>query len=324
MVDLRSDHRHRRAGDGEGGVQLGQARLRRRRRQRHDGRSTRPPTSTRRRATPAISKTNDHGSGCSADGNLLVDASHLRPVPRAAAARGRLSRQRATRSSCCSRRTGTTRAAAPPTPSRGRRRRSPPRPASRCPPDKTFFIVAETHIGKRASVLDREARRRAGDLQVPRLRRRARQGAADLRDRRQGPLVRHLLVRRRPHPSPGAGGAGEPHHGAPGAVALERRHVHQRHADDLEHGLRHLGRQHHQRERRAQALHERDLGEPADSRRQAVRSRTLRRVLQQRRFRSIDAQSHHPASPRRYAPAAPTRASRRTCSPSISSGSASR
>ena len=36
-VDLRPDHRDRRVGDGAGGVQLGEAGVRRRRRQRHDG-----------------------------------------------------------------------------------------------------------------------------------------------------------------------------------------------------------------------------------------------------------------------------------------------
>ena len=35
--------------------------------------STRPPTSSRRRATRGQSKTSDYGSGCSADGNLLID-----------------------------------------------------------------------------------------------------------------------------------------------------------------------------------------------------------------------------------------------------------
>ena len=87
------------------------------------------------------------------------------------------------------------------------------------PAGKTFFIVQETADRHGAPVLDREARHRAGDLQVRRLRRRARHGAADLRDRRQGTLLRHLLVRRRAHPSAGAGGAGQPDHGAAGAVA---------------------------------------------------------------------------------------------------------
>ena len=96
----------------------------------------------------AISKTNDHGSGCSADGNLVVDATIYDALLAAAAAGRRLPRQRRRRSSSCSAPTGTSRAAAPPTPLRGRPRRSPRRPASTLPPDKTFFLVEEAHIGK--------------------------------------------------------------------------------------------------------------------------------------------------------------------------------
>ena len=40
-----------------------------------------------------ISKTQNHGSGCSCDGNLLVEASVYDAVPRCAAAGRRLSRQ---------------------------------------------------------------------------------------------------------------------------------------------------------------------------------------------------------------------------------------
>ena len=228
-----------------------------------------------------ISKTNDHGSGCSADGNLLVDASiydrfleqlqkeggylvgeHEKPLLQQA-----YWDEEGRRTARHDRAAGVGR--------RSEGRHHAPRRQD------LLHRSRDTHR-QGVSVLDGEARRRALDHQVSRLRRRARQGAADLRDRRQGPLVRHLLVQRRAHPSPGADGAGEPHHGAAGAVALECRHVHQRHADDLEHGLRRLGRQHHQREHRAQALHERDVGEPSDSRRQAVGRRALRRVLQQR------------------------------------------
>ena len=178
------------------------------------------------------------------------------------------------------------------------------------PADKTFLIVDRDAHRQAASVLDREARRRARRLQVPRLRRCARHGAADLRDRRQGPLVRHLLVRRRPHPSAGADGAGQPDHGAAGAVALECRHVHQRHADDVEHGLRRLGRQHHQREHLAQALHERDVGEPADSRRPAVGSRSCSASSTTARSCLIERDCHeHIAAdrPSRVSPAPATR-----------------
>jgi sulfoacetaldehyde dehydrogenase len=87
---------------------------------------------------------------------------------------------------------------------------------------------------------------------------------------------------KRLNPPVGAHRAREPHHGAAGAVGIECRHVHQRHADDVEHGLRHLGRQRDQREYLAQALHERDMGEPSDSRGPAVRAGAVRRVLQQR------------------------------------------
>ena len=229
----------------------------------------------------SISKTNDNGSGCSADGNLLVDSTIYDAFLDALQREGgylvddrEKALLRAAYWDADGRRTADTIA----------------RPASvvaeragfALPPGKTFFVVPEQQIGTAAPLLDREARHRARDLQVPRLRRCAGQGAADLRNRRQGALLRDLLVRRWAHRRAGADRAGQPHHGAADSIARQRRHLHQRHADDLEHGLRRLGRQHHQREHRAEALHERDLGEPSDSRRQALRSRALRRVLRQR------------------------------------------
>ena len=176
---------------------------------------------------------------------------HLRRVSDQLQRRGRVSRQRRRRSSGCSARTGTSKAAARPTPSPGRPRWSPRRPAS---PSRRQDVLDRRRNPHRqaASVLDREARASCSAVfKCERLRRRAGQGAADLRDRRPRPLLRHLLVRRRPHPSPRADGAGQPDHGAPGAIPFECGHVHQRHADDVEHGLRRLGRQHHQRERLA-------------------------------------------------------------------------
>ena len=117
----------------------------------------------------AISKTNDHGSGCSADGNLVVDATIydallqqlqqeggylVNAAGEAAAAAGLLGRAGPAHR----------RHHRPP-----RRRRSPPKPASPFPPNKTFFLVEETHIGKQYPVLDRKARRRPGGLQGARL-----------------------------------------------------------------------------------------------------------------------------------------------------------
>ena len=57
--------------------------------------------------------------------------------------------------------------------------------------------------------------------------------------------------------------------------ARQRRVVHQRHAADRQSRMRHLGWQHHEREHQCQALHEHDLGEPADSRGQAERAGLL-------------------------------------------------
>jgi sulfoacetaldehyde dehydrogenase len=65
-------------------------------------------------------------------------------------------------------------------------------------------------------------------------------------------------------------------HGAAAAVEGQRGCVQQRDADDLEPGLRHVGRQHRLRERSPQALHEHDLGVRAHQDRPAVRRGALR------------------------------------------------
>ena len=80
----------------------------------------------------------------------------------------------------------------------------------------------------------------------------------------------------------GDGGAGVPDHGAPAAVEGERRRVQQRDADDLEPRLRHLGRQRHLRERAPQALPQHDVGVGADQGRQALRRGAVRPVLRRR------------------------------------------
>ena len=227
-----------------------------------------------------ISKTNDNGSGCSADGNLLVDARDLRRVPRAAADGRRLSRQRRRKGEAAGGLLGRRGAA------HGRydRARSADVIAAKAgidlPEGKTFFIVPERLIGKahpfsteKLGVVLSIFKYHGFDMALDMVRQIFETGG-------KRPLLRHLLVRRRAHSPARADGAGEPHHGPAGAVELERRHLHQRHADDVEHGLRHLGRQHHQREHLAQALHERHLGEPADPGRPPVRAGAVRRVLQ--------------------------------------------
>ena len=109
----------------------------------------------------AISKTNDHGSGCSADGNLRRRGRHLRPLPGGAAARGRLPRRRRREDAAPRRPTGT---------SEGRRTADTiARPAAAIaakagialPAGKTLLHRRGAAHRPAAPVLHREARRRA-------------------------------------------------------------------------------------------------------------------------------------------------------------------
>ena len=181
-----------------------------------------------------LSKTSDFGSGCSADGNLDHRGVDLRQAAGAAAEGRRLSRERPGRRRRCARRCGTT-----------RRHRTPdtvaiaPQQLAKAAGFDDSRRPQVHHRARRrhrqgASVLRREADDAAGGLQVPGLRPGARDDARHLRGRRQGPLVRHLLVQPGPHPPARAGGAGVADHGAPAAIEGERRRVQQRHADDLE------------------------------------------------------------------------------------------
>ena len=210
----------------------GNAGLRRRRRQLDDG-HRRDRRRRRGRSNTRLSKTSDFGSGCSADGNLVVEASiydalrdelveeggHLTSPAETEALRAVYWDDDGHRT---------------PTRSRSRHRRSRPGRASRSRPtagsssssrprsDRTTSFSSE-----KLGVVLAMFRYSGFDTGVG-------HGQGDLRGRRQGPLVRHLLVRRRPHRPPGAGRAGEPDHGPPAAVEGERRRLRQRDADDLE------------------------------------------------------------------------------------------
>ena len=227
-----------------------------------------------------ISKTNDFGSGCSADGNLLVEASIYDAfLAQLQAEGGHLVDEeqkkllQAAYWDAEGHRTAETIA----------------RPASvvaeragfKIPAEKEFLIVPEKYIG-REYPFSTEKLGTVLDLQVQRVRLGPRHGEEDLRRGRQGAFLRDLLLRRRPHPSPGPGRARQPDHGPPGPIELQRGDVHQRHADDVEHGLRRVGREHHEREHLPEALHERDLGEPSHRRRPAFGTGAVRRVLRHR------------------------------------------
>ena len=165
-----------------------------------------------------ISKTNDNGSGCSADGNLVVEASVYDAAARPPPGRRRLPCDRRGEGSSCRPSTGTRRGTARPTPSRARPPSWPSapdsrfRPARRSSSSRRRRSAVSIRSPPRSSASCSRSSSTAGfDTALEMVRQ-------ILRDRRQGPLLRHLLVRRRAHPPAGARGAGQPHHGASGAV----------------------------------------------------------------------------------------------------------
>ena len=235
--------------------------------------STRRRTSSRPRATRASARptTTDRAARptatCSST-RRIYDA-----FLRAAAGRGRIPRRRPGEASCSRAPTGTPMAIARRTRSRGRPRRSRELAGFAIPAGKTFLIVEEQQIGKqhlfsteKLGIVLAVFKYHGFDTALDMVRQIFETGgkghSCGIYSFDDDHIHRLALV-----------GAGEPHHGAAGAVELERRDVHERHADDVEHGLRHVGRQHHEREHLPQALHERHLGEPARSRRTGRRSR---------------------------------------------------
>ena len=122
-----------------------------------------------------ISKTQNHGSGCSCDGNLLVEATIYDAFLAQLAGGRRLSRDRRRQAQARGRDVGRQR----PSHDRHRRaRRAPSLPTKAgfaLPAGKSFIIVDRGPHRQSASVLGREAVTGAGDFQVQRLR----QGAAN-------------------------------------------------------------------------------------------------------------------------------------------------
>ena len=226
-----------------------------------------------------LSKTSDFGSGCSADGNLIIEASIFDQLLAQLQKEGGYLANDAGEGGAAPGDVGRRRRIARRTRSRSRRSSSPRPPASRFPPTASSSSCTATasarsiaFSGEKLTTLLAVYKYQGFDQALD-------DDARHLRGRRQGPLVRHLLVRPGPHPPARAGGAGVADHGPPAAVEGERRRVQQRHADDLEPRLRHLGRQHRVGERAPQALPEHDLGVGADQGGQAVRRGAVRRLL---------------------------------------------
>jgi hypothetical protein len=147
-----------------------------------------------------MSKTNDFGSGCSAEGNLLVESSiydamlqQLRSKADAwstnvkTAAPGRVLGRRAPHA-------GHHRAA---------RRSSLRQPGLPFPMTRHSCWSRAAHRDA-VSLLDGKARNGARGFQVSRIRHGSRDGRRILKPAARS-FLRHLFVRRRPHPPPGAG-----------------------------------------------------------------------------------------------------------------------
>ena len=146
-----------------------------------------------------LSKTSDFGSGCSADGNLIIEASIFDKLLKQLQSEGGYlandQEKAALRRAMWddeSHRTSDTVAIAP--------QQLAKAAGFTIPDDRKFIIVYGDGIGKQHLVLQREADDTARRLQVPGLRPGADDDARDLRGRRQGPFLRHLLVQRGPHP----------------------------------------------------------------------------------------------------------------------------
>ena len=210
-----------------------------------------------------ISKTQNHGSGCSSDGNLVVEASvydaflaQLQAEGGYLATADEKDQLEAAMWDEAGRRTIETIARAAGV--------IADRAGILLPPGKSFIIVEEDKIGRAHRFSGEKLSPVLAIFRYQRVRRRASDGLRDPRRRRQRALSRHRVLRRRSHSPAGIDGAGQPHHGASAERERERRVLHQRHADDGEPGMWHLGWQHHEREHQRQALHEHHMGEPVD------------------------------------------------------------
>ena len=143
-----------------------------------------------------LSKTSDYGSGCSADGNLLVDDRIYDAMVAQLQRRRRLPRVGARRRRCSNGRCGTTTGAGSSPPSPNRRAKLAAAAGFSIPDDRTFIVVEQDEIGRehrfsgeKLTTLMAVFRYHGFDDALDKV-------TPDLRGRRQGPLVRHLLLRR--------------------------------------------------------------------------------------------------------------------------------
>ncbi|MFR5881491.1 MAG: hypothetical protein ACLUEQ_12170, partial [Cloacibacillus evryensis] len=210
-----------------------------------------------------ISKTSDFGSGCSADGNIIIsDAIYDETVKALIAEGGYLAtdEERALLKKAMwdeeGHRIVATVAVSPQELCR--------KAGFEIPADRKFVMVHSEGIGKEFKFSGEKLTTLLTIYKYEGEFENALKMMDEIYGRRPRTLLRHLQLRRGPHPAPRAARPRHPRDGAPAAVEGQRRFRRKRYADDFEHGLRHLGRQPGLREHRAQTLHEQHLGGAPD------------------------------------------------------------
>ena len=229
--------------------------------------STRPPTSTTRRPMIAVAKTFDYATSCLADNSVVAHDRRLRRAPATGSPPRGGYLCTAEEKAALQRAMWPDGGAHPDHRGRGQAGGATSRgwPGSTVPTDRTFLDRRGGRHRAGASVLGGEAVRRARALPVRRGDRAGRRPSSTTSPAYQGlghTCGIHTSVRR-PRRHAGLGDQDRPRAGQP-EPQRGRGQPPQRPAVHAQPELRHLGRQHHHRERQRPALRQPDLGGPAD------------------------------------------------------------
>ncbi len=196
-------------------------------------------------ANTRISKTHNNGSGCSCDGNLLVEATIYdkfleqlqkeggylaseEDKKRLQAVMWDSERHRTLETDC-------------PASDEDRRLGGIFNPSG-----QNVHHRERRQNRKGISIFGREAFACVIYFQVQRFRQCAEDGRTDFRGRRQRPFVRNIFVRQRTHPPARVDGSGQPNYGEAASGPGQRGIFHERNADDGKPRLRNMGREYHQ------------------------------------------------------------------------------
>ena len=226
-----------------------------------------------------LSKTSDFGSGCSADGNLVVESTIYDALRDCLVEEGGHLIDAARRPTSCATSTGMARATGRPTRSPSRHRQLAEKAGFEIASDRRFLITEQTEIGthnpyssEKLGVVLSLFRYSGFDDAL-----RMVEAIYEVGGKGHSCGIYSFdddhIDRAR------ASGPGQPHHGPAATVEGECGCLQQRNADDVQPRLWDVGRKHHVGEHPPEALHEHHLGQPADPGGPAVRGGALRRLL---------------------------------------------